>query len=212
MLAKCPRLKCPLLTLIGVVFLLPAGVEAQTRRSSITLTGTVSETVALSVLPNGAHDNVDMDVVSSGNTVRITLSGDGSNPSVIRVPLIVRSNSSFRILTTVESKTAELTQLSVTDVRATGTLVSPGAVSELHIPQHFDLQRPNENASLTNSLPLDVSLPFLLASGPRVSLGGTLDSPNNALQINLLIGLKLQTARGWMVHLTFVATAERLIQ
>jgi hypothetical protein len=49
----------------------------------------------------------------------------------------------------------------------------------------------------------------LIASGPRVSLGGTLDSPNNALQINVLIGLK---SHGSPVQLTFVATAGSPVQ
>jgi hypothetical protein len=196
--ARWPRVKCHLLTLIGVVCLLPASVEAQTSRGSVTLTGRVSETVVLSVLPNAAHDDVEMNVVSSGNTVRITLSGSNVNPAGIRLPLIVRSNSGFNISATVDSNTTELTQLSVTDVRATGMLVSPAAVNELNIPQQFDLS--------------NVSRPFRLVSGPRVSLGGTLDSPNNALQINLLIRLNPQPSRAWMVHLTFVGIAGPPIQ
>ena len=192
--ARWPGVKCHLLTLIGAVFLLPAGVEAQSSRGSVTLTGRVGETVTLSVLPNAAPDNVEMNVVSSGNTLRITLSGSSVIPAVIRLPLIVRSNSSFKVSATVESTTAELTQLSVIDARATGTLVSPGVVSELNIPQQFDLSRS-----------------FQLVSGPRVSLGGTPDSPNNALQINLLIRLNPQPSREWMIHLTFVGTAGSLI-
>ena len=191
--ARWPAVKCPLLTLIGVLFLLPASVEAQTSRGSATLTGRVSKTVALSIHQSAAPDNVEMDVVSSGNTVRITLSGSESDP-VIRVPLIVRSNSSFKLSATVESTTAELSQLSVINAQATGTLVSPGVVSELNIPPQSD--------------PLDVSRPLLLVSGPRVSLGGTPESPNNALQINLLIHLKAQPGRAWLVHLTLVGAAE----
>jgi hypothetical protein len=92
--------------LIAVVFLAPASSAAQTA----TLTGTVSETVALSV-------------------TGITLSGDDAQPSVIRVPLLVRSNSSFKISAVFESQTAELSGLSVVDVHATGSLVSPQAVN-----------------------------------------------------------------------------------
>ena len=191
--ARWPAVKCPLLTLIGVVFLLPTSVEAQTSRGSATLTGSVSKTVALSIHQSAAPDNVEMNVVSSGNTVRITLSGSESDP-VIRVPLIVRSNSSFKVSATVESTTAELSQLSVINAHATGTLVSPGVVSELNIPPQSD--------------PPDVSRPLLLVSGPRVSLGGTPESPNNALQINLLIHLKPQPGRAWLVHLTLVGAAE----
>ncbi len=205
--AKRSRLKCRhVFTLVAVLLLAPAGVEAQT--GGVSMKSTVSEVVALSVLPNSIHGNVEKSVVSTGNTVRITLSGAETDAPVIRVPLLVRSNSSFTISAAVESNTAEVTQLSVTDVRATGTLVSPQAISELNVPRQFDVRGLDESASNL----LDLSRPVLVASGPRVSRGGTLASPNNALQITLLIRLKPQPARGWLVHLTFVGTAGSLIQ
>lgn len=203
--AKRLRLRSYVFTLFAVLLLVPAGVEAQT--GGVTMTSTVSETVALSVLQNSIHG----DVVSTGNTVRITLSGAETDAPVIRVPLLVRSNSSFKISAAVESNTAEVTQLSVTDVRATGTLVSPQAISEFNVPRQFDVRGLDDSTSSVPNL-LDPSRPVLVASGPRVSRGGTLVSPNNALQITLLIRLKPQAARGWLAHLTFVGTAGSLIQ
>ena len=176
----------PILMLLAAVFLVPASVSAQT----VALKGTVSQTVALSVLPDFTHSNIDVNVVSSGSTVQVTLSSNDGKAPVIRVPLLVRSNSSFKISAAVDSTTAELSQLSVTDVRATGSLVSPAAISELKISPQLDR----------------------LLSGPRVSLGGTLDSPNNALQVTLFIRMKPQPGRGWLVHLTLVGTAVPLIQ
>ena len=182
------RLKCHLLfTLAAVVLLLPVCAEAQTGR--VTMQARVSEIVALSVPPNFAHGNVDAEVLSTGNTVRITLTSTSGEAPVIRVPLLVRSNSGFKISAAVESTTDSLAQLSITDVRATGTLVSPAAINGLNIPEDFDLEARD----------------FVLASGPRVSLGGTLASPNNALQITVLIRLKPQPAQGSLVHLTFAA-------
>ena len=180
-----PRLKCcRIFTLIALVFLVPVGVEAQTGR--VTLAGKVSETVTLSVAQNFTHGNVAADVVSSGNTVRITLTSSEAEAPVIRVPLLVRSNSGFKISATVESQAALLPQLSISDVRATGTLVSPAALSGLVV---------------------DDSQPMLVVSGPRVSLGGNLVSPNNALQITVLIRATPQPAHGSLLHLMFVATA-----
>jgi hypothetical protein len=170
-----------LLTLIAVGVFVSAGVKAQ---SSVTLKATVSEAVSLSVLAN----SIDADVVSIGNTVRVTLSSTGS--PVIRVPLLVRSNSGFKISAMVESTTAELAELSVVDVHATGTLVASDAITGLNVPPK----------------PLDLSRPFLVATGPRVSLGGTLNSPNNALEIAVLIHLKPAQSRDWQLQLTFVAT------
>ena len=180
------RLKChPVFTLFAVVFLVPAGVEAQTGR--VTMQAHVSEIVALSVLPNSNQGNVDAEVLSSGNTVRVTLRSDSLAP-VVRVPLLVRSNSGFKISAAVEP--ASLTQLSITDVRATGTLVSTAAINGLNIPERSD---PDDSRDL------------LLVSGPRVSLGGTLQSPNNALQITVVISLKSPPAPGQVIHLTFSA-------
>jgi len=199
MTVKRSKRKCRHIFIL-LVLLAPAGAEAQT--GGVTIKTTVSETVALSVLPN----SISGDVVSTGNTVRITVSGADANAQIIRVPLLVRSNSSFKISAAVESNTAEVTQLSVTDARATGTLVSPQAITELNVPRQFDVRGLDESISSVLNL-LDVSRPVLVASGPRVSRGGTLVSPNNALQITLLIRLQPQPARDWLAHLTFVATA-----
>jgi hypothetical protein len=83
----------------------------------------------------------------------------------------------------------------VTDVHATGNLVSPEAVHGLNVPRKFNLDSSR-----------------LIATGPRVSLGGTLNSPNNALQITLLIRLNSQPSPGSPVQLTFVATAGSPVQ
>jgi hypothetical protein len=192
--ARRLRPKCRhVFALIAVVLLVCVTVEAQTRSSSVTLTGTVSKIVVLSTLPNFKQSNIDMEVVSSGgNTLRITLSGD-TQPPVIRVPLLVRSNSGFKISAAFDPTTAELAQLSVIDARATGTFVSPQVVNALDL-------RPLSDP--------DVSQPLLVLSGPRVSLGGTLVSPNNALQVTLLISLKAQPARDWLVHLTLAGSPE----
>src|SRR6476660_438552 len=166
--AKWSGLVCRyVFTILAGLFLLPAGVKAQTGR--VALQGTVSETVALSVLPNAIQGNLQTDVMSHDNTVRITLSGATEAP-VIRVPLLVRSNSSFKITAAVESQTAGLSQLSVTDVRATGLLVSPHAIAELNVPRQFDLRGLKDSASSTPNL-LDDLRPLLVLSGPRVSLG-----------------------------------------
>ncbi len=173
-------LRCRVLTLIAVGVFVPAGVKAQ---SSVTLKATVSETVTLSVSPTSIPSNI----------VSLTLSGD---EQIVRVPLLVRSNSGFKISAILESKTAVLTQLSVDDVRATGRLVSPQVVNTLDLKSYVDP---------------DISQPLLVASGPRISLGGTLHSPDNALEITLLIRWKPGLSRE-PVHLTLAATPVSLIQ
>lgn len=185
---KRARLKChPIFTLLAVVFFAPAGANAQTGR--VVLQARVSETVTLSVLPDFTQSNASAEVMSTGNIVRITLTTIDSQAPVMRVPLLVRSNSGFKISAAFESPAAALDQLSITDVRATGRLVSPAAVNGLHVPERFDLD----------------ARELELVSGPRVSLGGTLNSPNNALQITVLIRLRSQLVPGQSIHLRFAA-------
>ena len=177
-------LRC-LLTLFAVGVFVPAGIKAQ---SSVTLKATVSETVTLSVSPTSAPSNMNV-VNRGGNAVEITLSGDDQ---IVRVPLLVRSNTSFKISATFESQTAVLSELSVEDVRATGVLASPQVVNAIHLNPQLDP---------------DTSQPLLVLTGPRVSLGGTLNSPNNALEVTLLIRLTPQAGR-WTAQLSLVATKQ----
>jgi hypothetical protein len=201
--AKRLRLKCQdMLALLALVLLVPLAVKAQT--GQMRLQGVVSETVALSALPNLIQSNVHTDVVNSGNTVRITLSGANMEASVIRVPLLVRSNTNFKISAAVETRAAALSEISIEDVRANGTLVSPAAISNFNVLRKFDLSGLNTSAPSSRNLLDDV----LVLSGPRVSLGGTLDSRNNALQITVLIDLKPQPDHEWSIRLTFVGTPE----
>ena len=183
-------------TLIGVLLFVSAGVSAQTKDSSVMLRGAVSETVVLSVLPNL---NFSIDGANSGSSVRLVLSGTDAGSPVVRVPVLVRSNTGFRISAVYESNTAGLSELLVVEARATGSLASPRIVQSVKTKPQFDF---------------DVSQPVLVLTGPRVSLGGTLLSPNNALEIILLIRVKPQPQphRAWLAHLTLVATAEPQVQ
>jgi len=187
--------------LIALTVLASGGAAAQTGR--VTLRGTLSETVALSALP-------DIDVVRTANDVRITLSGDDNDAPVVRVHLLVRSNTGFRISAALESETAAVTQLSIVGVRATGSLVSPQAVSEINVPRQFD-EREADKPSAATSL-LETSHPFVIVTGPRVSLGGTLDSANNALQITVLIRVKPQSSGRWLAYLTFAGAVDTSVR
>ncbi len=180
-----------LFALIALVLFVSGSADAQ---SSVTLRGTVSETVALSVSPSFTSGQAN---VVSSNTVQLTLSSTDAESPVIRVPLLVRSNSGFKISAVFESKTAEVAQLLVTDAHATGNLVSPHVVNALE---------------KSRKLNPDSSEPLLVLTGPRVSLGGTLTSPNNALQVTLLIRLKPQTPPGSVVRLTLIGQPVSLVQ
>ena len=169
-------------------------VGAQT----VTLNARVSETVNLTVEPNSTQGDIRVHVASSGNTVRMTLSGNGEG--LIRVPLLVRSNSAFRISGRFESTTAQLTELSVLNARAAGRSVSSEAINNLQVSPRFDLRGPLKTISTED---FDYSTPFFMFSGPRISLGGTLVSPNNALQVTLLVRVRSGSVGDWLGYLTF---------
>jgi len=194
-------------TLFAGVSFEPASVMAQS--GQVSLNGAVSETVVLSVLPGFSAGKVDAEVVRSGNSLRLTLTSVDAEAPIIRVPLLVRSNTGFRISAVFESDNATLAQLSVIDVYPTGKLVSSRAINLINLTPRFNLRDVDK---VSRTAHVSVSQPVLVLSGPRISLGGTLDSPNNALQVTLLIRLQPQPAQTWVIHLTFVATPESLAQ
>ena len=189
----CARLCVPL-CIIAWLLAGVTSVDAQT----VTLNARVSETVNLTVEPNSTQGDVRVHVASSGNTVRMTLSGSGEG--FIRVPLLVRSNSAFKISGRFESTTAQVTELSVLNARATGRSVSSEAINNLQVSPRFDLRGPVKTISTED---FDYSTPFFVFSGPRISLGGTLVSPNNALQVTVLVRIKSRSVADWLGYLTF---------
>src|SRR5438552_13626669 len=146
----------------------------------------VSETVALSVSPSLLQDKVGIDAHSDVKTLTLTLSGSATDVGVVRVPILIRSNTYYKISALVQSQAATLSGLSVLDARPTGRFVAPDAVANLVVAR--DLDSRNLNGTLQAAfLPLNLSSPLALLSGPRVSLAGTLHSADNALEVSLLI-------------------------
>ena len=186
---------------IAVMVLASAHTVAQ--NAGVVLNGAVSETVALSVSRIPPADMIKTDVVNTGNRVDITFSSF-NKAGVIRVPLLVRSNCRFKVTGVLESKAAVVTQVVIASVQATGPLVSRQAVRDVNIAKRFDARGPGGKL-FPESVELSEPLPVL--SGPRVSLGGTLESPGNALEIVLLIHLKSDSVPVTS-RLTLVATPE----
>jgi hypothetical protein len=191
---------------IAVVMLMSVHTVAQ--NAGVVVKGVVSETVSLSV-PQILPNTFSTDVVSTGNRVDLTFSGVNKG-GVIRLPLLVRSNSGFKISAILESKSAVVTQVAVTSVQATGTLVSRQAVRDINIERGFDA-RGFEDRVAFDSNGFEFSKSLLLLSGPRISLGGTLNSPGNALEIVLLIRLKSESGPPVSARLTLLATPESRI-
>src|ERR1041384_5047002 len=128
---------CMFTLFAGVIFV-PAMVMGQA--GHVSLNGTVSETVVLSVLPSFSAGKVEAEAVRSGNSLRLTLTSGDDEAPIILVPLLVRSNTGFRISALFESDNATLAQLSVIDVHPTGKFASSRAVNLVKLTPRFDLR------------------------------------------------------------------------
>lgn len=193
--------------LATVIVCLPLTVKSQTA-TSILIKGSVSESIVLSLPPAALRDNVRAETAAADNTLRVLLSGRSSEATVIRVPLLVRSNTGYRISARIESQSVMIDHLLVSDVRSTGRFVAPEAIKLTVAQQHDQATAEADMVQVAEQLPLDLSKNLLLWSGPRISLAGSLSSPDNALEVFLLIGVTPEKqAGGWQLSLTFSGTA-----
>lgn len=185
-----------------VAVFLPVMAQGQTRINSVTVKANVSETVAISVSPSLLQDNVQIDAHSDVKALTFTLSGSASDVVAVRVPILIRSNTGYKISALVQSQAATLANFAVLDAHPTGRFVAPDGFANLNVAPELDSRTPNGTVQ-TASLPLNLSSPLAILSGPRVSLAGTLNSADNALQVTLLIVAKPDAgADSWFLRLT----------
>lgn len=191
----------------GVMLVLPIIAQGQTSIGSITMKANVSETVALSVSPNLLPDNVQVDGHSDVKSLTLTLSGSAVDVVSVRVPILIRSNTGYKISGLVQSQAAILANFVVLDAYPTGRFVAPEALANLNVARELDSRNKNVMVQIT-SLHLNHSSPLTILSGPRVSLAGTLNSAGNALEVILLIVVKPDVgADGWSLRLTLAGSA-----
>lgn len=191
----------------GVILVLPILAQGQTSIGSVTLKAAVSETVALSVSPNLHQDNVQVDGHSDIKSLTLTLSGSSNDVVSVRVPILIRSNTGYKISALVQSQSATLGNLAVVDAHPTGRFVIPDSLANLIVAHELD-SRNNNGVVQIASIPLSLSSPLTILSGSRVSLAGTLNSPDNALEVILFIVVKPEAgANGWLLRLTLLGSA-----
>jgi hypothetical protein len=191
----------------GVILILPMMAQAQTSVGSITLKANVRETVALSVSPNFLQDNVQVNGHNDVKSLMLTLSGSANDVVSFRVPILIRSNTWYKISGLVQSQTATLSNLAVLDAYPTGRFVARDGFANLTVAQELDRRNKNGIVQVA-SIPLNLSSPLRILSGPRVSLAGTLNSADNALEVILFIVVKPDAGSdGWFLHLTLSGSA-----
>ena len=192
---------------VGVILVLPIMAQSQTSIGSVTMKANVSETVALSVSPNLLQDNVQVDGHSDVKSLMLTLSGSANDAVSVRVPILIRSNTGYKVSALVQSQAARLANFVVLDAYPTGRFVAPESFANLHVARELDSR--NKNGTVQSaSLPLNNASPLAILSGPRVSLAGTLNSADNALEVILLIVVNPDAgADGWSLRLTLSGSA-----
>ena len=190
----------------GVAFLLPFMAQAQSRSAPVTVNARVAETVALSVGPDFAENNVRIESHGVGKTLGLTLSGSSTDVVAVRVPILIRSNTSFGISALVQSQTATLVNFAVIGARPTGRFAAMDAVASLKVAPELDSRITNVRIQ-TALMPLNLPSSFSILSGSRASLAGTLSSLDNALEVTLLIAAMPEAhVHEWTLHLTLAAS------
>jgi hypothetical protein len=208
-IASGPRKRSWLSCIVWVCLLVvaPATVFAQGRSGSIELRGSISKTVTVSLPSNASNAAVELNTLESAGTVRLVLSGSEFKKT-IQIPILVRSNTPYDIIASVQSQTAVLTNLQVLSVDATGRLVAGDAVTGVAVKPQLDKRSGSSLVGEDNLSMLDASVPFTIFSGPRISVGGGLDSPHNAIKVTLLLSVQAKVAGGsWTMDLNLQGSA-----
>ncbi|PYS27723.1 MAG: hypothetical protein DMF75_19860, partial [Acidobacteria bacterium] len=124
--------------------------------------------MALSVGQAFAENNVRIESHGAGKSLGLTLSGSSTDVVAVRVPLLIRSNTSYRISALVQSQAARLVNFAVIGARPTGRFATMEAVASLKVARDLDSRSTNGEIQ-TAFMPLNLSSSFSILSGPRVS-------------------------------------------
>jgi len=175
--------------------------RAQAGGGSIRMTGVVSELVALSVPQTTQAPGVLVNTRRrADNSLTVTLDSNTRVPTEVRIPVQIRSNTAYRLSAAATSSGSDLKSLLVVGARTTGTLAAPDAAEAVSVAAAFD----GRNGAGFN-LPNLSTLSELLG-GPRATLGGTLQSPQNAVEVTLSVVVAPRTdAQSWTVELLLSA-------
>src|SRR5947207_7290960 len=154
--------------------------RGQSHSAPVTINASVSETVALSVGQAFAENNVRIESHGAGKTLGLTLSGSSTDVVAVRVPILIRSNTSYRISALMQSQAATLVNFAVIGARPTGRFAAINAVASLNVAQELDSRSPNDRIQ-TPAMPLNLSSSFSMLSALRVALAGTTRAMSHAL-------------------------------
>lgn len=196
-------------SLFLMLTLCPAWVaRAQTGGGSVSLSGVVSETIALSISQeSGAAGVLVSTSRNAERSLTVTISGTTRDTAELRISVQIRSNTAYGLFASAKNGGANLSSLLVVGARPTGIFVAPDAAEALSVAAAFDGRGGaggSTHAAGFNRTNLSALSELL--SGPRVSTGGTLHSPQNALEVVLSMTVEPRADdQSWTVELLLSA-------
>lgn len=184
-----------------VVVVVPSATCAQSRSDSIVLRGSVSKTVTLLLSPDATQARVQLQAFENDGVLTLVIVGSGCEKN-LQVPILIRSNVSYKVTASIQSQNAVPMQLRVLGVEPSGKLVTADAVNGVAIEPQFNMRGDDTLATGENLSTIDTSIPFTIFSGPRISIGGGLNSSDNALKAILVLSVQARTEKeNWRVNL-----------
>ena len=171
---------------LTLTILLAHDAAGQSASGSVTISGEVSRAVFLDIAPAAqlSADNFRVThTQQDAHTVHLSISVAGTDARLVSIPLQLRSNTGFRLSASAELSDASVSTLRLTEARATGSLVAADAVNAAT----RDAASGDAHADTYSS---QFPSTRMLLTGPRISLGGTRDTPSNALEVTLLLEVR----------------------
>ena len=186
---------------------LTCAARGQAGGGSVRMSGDVSETVVLSIPQTTDAPGVVVSTSrNSGRALTVSISGATRELTELRIPVQIRSNTSYRLAAYARSGGSNLSSLLVVGARPTGTLAASDAAEALSVADGFDGRGSAGQSNVAGGNRPNLSASAELLSGPRVSLGGTLQSPQNALEVVLSLTVEPQAdVQSWTVELLLLA-------
>lgn len=189
------RLLIPRLCTIAVFTALAAPKAlSQQGGATVRVTGRVSPVVAISAASPARIEGADAHVSTSNagpHALTLSLSGAGVGVTKIDLPLRLRSNIGFTLAASCVTREATLSALSVVEVGGGGRFVHPGAAGRVEVTAALDGRLDRlAGAGVREYL----SSPVTILGGPPISMSGTLDSPDNYIEVVLRVVLDVHDA------------------
>lgn len=165
----------------------------QSSTASLTVRGSVGAAALIAPSGNNAvtvqGDISAQMIVLDRSSILVRLAGTtAGRGSRVRVRLLMRTNTGYELRASASGVAADASvAAAIGSAHPTGPAVFPGALARFR--------------KVSSAVELS-SVPAWLARGPRISQGSA-SSPNNAIEIEVLLEVVSHSSKGWSSDVTF---------